>query len=174
MAVLPAASRTVEVDGTSDDDPFGPPPSSTHEPGLVSLPGNFSLEAWLSGGRGEEQGEVASPRSASESDVGRQAPVTPEVFAGVGVGTEQGAEFVVSISARSGFRRLHKVGPGACWRLPGVHFQRFEWFASLERAVFHEACCDCWPAARTEAGSSHEAPSEPAESSSADLGSEAE
>ena len=53
--------------------------------------------------------------------------------------------FVVSISARTEFRRLHVTG--GCPRVPGLHYANFEILGTVEPAVhsFHARCLHCCP-----------------------------
>ena len=53
--------------------------------------------------------------------------------------------FVVSISARTDFRRLHVTG--ACPRVPGRHYSKFEFLSTGEPSVhsFHARCLHCFP-----------------------------
>ncbi len=60
--------------------------------------------------------------------------------------------YVVSISAKTGFRRLHYAG--ACHRVPGVHYAVFEWLGQVlpDSGAYDDYCAKCWPEAPPERG----------------------
>ena len=51
--------------------------------------------------------------------------------------------YVVSVSARTRFRRLHCVGQ--CWRRPGQDYKEFELVEDLSADRYDAICKDCWP-----------------------------
>ena len=54
-------------------------------------------------------------------------------------------KYVVSIQGKSGFRRLHLVG--ACFRVPGVDYLRYELLGQdiPATSTYHASCRSCWP-----------------------------
>ena len=75
--------------------------------------------------------------------------------------------YVVSISSKKGFRRLHLVG--ACHRRPGVHYAIWVLLGREmpDSSVYDESCKDCWR------GKAAGGRAESSESSSTDSGAEA-
>jgi hypothetical protein len=60
----------------------------------------------------------------------------------------EAGRWVVSLAGGGRTQTLHQVG--RCWRVPGVHFSRFEWLeeADLEAAEtkkYRRVCRDCFP-----------------------------
>ncbi len=53
--------------------------------------------------------------------------------------------YVVSISGKHGFRRLHKLG--ACFRVPGIDYMLFEEMGPdmPDHDKYDEFCGNCWP-----------------------------
>ena len=54
-----------------------------------------------------------------------------------------GDGYVVSISHKGRFRRLH--WSGGCWRIPGVHYHNFEWCGAVRPENVNGRCKDCFP-----------------------------
>ncbi len=52
--------------------------------------------------------------------------------------------YVVSISGKKGFRRLHSLG--RCWRVPGVDYARYEWLGTDPPGahLYDDYCGKCW------------------------------
>jgi hypothetical protein len=59
------------------------------------------------------------------------------------LGAGLGGEYVVSISGRTRFRRLHAVGQ--CWRVPGKDYREWAPLADLRPDRYDAICKDCWP-----------------------------
>ncbi len=53
--------------------------------------------------------------------------------------------YVVSITAKTRFRRLHYLG--ACCRVPGIHYIDYELYGNTKPAVqdYDDHCRQCWP-----------------------------
>ncbi len=53
--------------------------------------------------------------------------------------------YVVSITAKTRFRRLHFLG--ACCRIPGIHYMDYELYGSTKPGEYdyHDHCRQCWP-----------------------------
>ncbi len=68
--------------------------------------------------------------------------------------------YVVSLSTKTGFRRLHFAG--ACHRVPGVHYAAFEWLGAVLPTLdqYDDYCAKCWPQAPPERSASATAPQE--------------
>ncbi len=62
--------------------------------------------------------------------------------------------YVVSLSTKTGFRRLHFAG--ACHRVPGVHYAAFEWLGPVLPSAdqYDDYCAKCWPQASPERSAS--------------------
>ena len=75
-------------------------------------------------------------------------------------------DYVISISDKKGFRRLHLVG--ACYRRPGEHYACWARLGRSmpEPSLYDETCRDCWR------GKTMGSRAESSESSSTELGSE--
>ncbi len=69
--------------------------------------------------------------------------------------------YVVSLSPKTGFRRLHFAG--ACHRVPGVHYAAFEWLGSVLPTLdqYDDYCAKCWPLAPPERRTSAAATQDP-------------
>ena len=54
-------------------------------------------------------------------------------------------QLVVSLSKAGDAMTLHRLG--GCWRIPGIHYRRFEAVAEgeLDKSVYNTLCKDCWP-----------------------------
>ena len=75
----------------------------------------------------------------------------PESFADPGPETpapdvEVTAEFFVTISKKSRFRRLHKFS-GSCGVIPGLNVAEFEAYSSLFKVQYDDYCHRCWKVA---------------------------
>ena len=55
-----------------------------------------------------------------------------------------GDGYVVAISRRGSFRRLHYGG--GCWRIPGVHYHEYEWGGQVAPLNVQARCRTCFPA----------------------------
>ncbi len=66
--------------------------------------------------------------------------------------------YVVSLSPKTGFRRLHFAG--ACHRVPGVHYAAFEWLGTVLPTLdqYDDYCAKCWPQAPPERSAGATAP----------------
>ena len=101
----------------------------------VSIPESSTTEPSPQGL--EEVGEAATPPPCKRSrtdwyEKGR----VPEEARG----------YVVSISGKRSFRRLHLLG--ACYRVPGIDYQEYELLGETLPAVtaYDDICGKCWPA----------------------------
>ena len=56
---------------------------------------------------------------------------------------EEPAGYIVAISQRGRFRRLHFAG--TCWRIPGLHYHKFEDYGDTVPTAVHARCSDCFP-----------------------------
>ena len=80
--------------------------------------------------------------------------------------------WVVSMTKGGSAKTLHKVG--ACWRRPGVHYQRFVMLdaeevtnCSLNLCPYNKVCTECFPSGVPESDSSSSSESDDSDSSSA-------
>ena len=53
---------------------------------------------------------------------------------------------VISLEKSGGARTLHQVG--SCWRIPGLHYRKFEFLDEGEKGGYHRLCRDCFPKQR--------------------------
>ena len=78
--------------------------------------------------------------------------------------------YVVSISARGTFRRLHFAG--SCWRVPGLHYLNYEVWGEDVPTDCHARCRDCFPAEEAEVRAEDAELPDESDGSSADTSSD--
>jgi hypothetical protein len=89
----------------------------------------------------------------------------------VSKGTE--GDYIVSVTEKQGFRRLHQLG--RCFRIPGVHYTQWE-VLGLERpetSEYEDYCKNCWPQKKARTSRQGSSGSSSSDSSSGSSSSEA-
>jgi hypothetical protein len=112
-----------------------------------SLSASSELEA--SSGSAETlvpTGSIGTATGASSSGL-NHAPLEPlprTNATGLLPATEKG--YVVSVSRKTGFRRLHYLG--ACRSVPGIHYMEYEWLGEAlpAESAYDDHCRQCWRA----------------------------
>ncbi len=114
----------------------------------VALEPPPNAQTWQFGGDDGQQSEGAASASGS-AEAARH--VAPKAAAARPRAEEAGAAedmkgYVISITSKTKFRRLHYVG--RCHRHPGVHYQDYEWMGTELPAAteYDDHCRQCWKA----------------------------
>ena len=108
--------------------------------------------------------EAAAEAESGEKiagDTRRRTAVVSDVAPGANFGPDGYAHgYVVSIQARSRFRRLHFIG--LCHRVPGLDYKIFEVLGDSRppRSSYTAVCKDCWPGGPADFGSASSGTSE--------------
>jgi hypothetical protein len=101
---------------------------------------------------GESRPQERAPQKAADSTV---------------VAGEPG-DYVVSVTEKRGFRRLHQLG--RCYRVPGLHYTQWLTLGTARptSAEYDDFCRNCWPSGKQKEGSSSESSSSGSSSSASE------